>query len=52
VTVYANAGHAYLEVAGLRLDTSRVGDPSGLSGVRWRPAVGRRVGFAARHASL
>jgi hypothetical protein len=49
VTVYANADHAYLEVAGMRLDTSSVGDASGLSGVRWRPVIGQRSGFAARH---
>ena len=49
VSVYANAGHVYLEVAGLRLDTSAVGDHTGRTGVRWRPAIGRRAGFAARH---
>jgi len=49
VTVYANAGHVYLEVAGLRLDTSANGDPSNRDGVRWRPVVGKRRGFAARH---
>jgi hypothetical protein len=49
VTIYANAGHVYLEVAGLRLDTSPVGDPSRRSGTRWRPVIGRRGGFAARH---
>jgi hypothetical protein len=49
LSVYANKGHVYLEVAGLRLDTSRVGDPSGRSGVRWRPVIGRRTGFHARH---
>lgn len=49
VTVYANAGHVYLEVAGLRLDTSPVGDATRRSGVRWRPVIGRRAGFAARH---
>ena len=49
ITVYAHSGHAYLEVAGLRLDTSPVGDPTGRRGVRWRPAIGRRGGFAARH---
>jgi hypothetical protein len=47
--IYANAGHVYLEVAGLRLDTSAVGDPVGRGGVRWRPAIGRRRGFHARH---
>lgn len=49
VTIYANSGHVYMEVAGLRLDTSAVGDPSGRSGVRWRPAIGRRDRFAVRH---
>jgi cell wall-associated NlpC family hydrolase len=49
VTIYANKAHVYMEVAGLRLDTSAVGDPSGKSGVRWRPPIGKRFSFAARH---
>ena len=49
ISVYANNGHVYMEVAGLRLDTSPVGDPTRRKGVRWRPAIGRRGGFAARH---
>src|SRR4051812_28063551 len=49
VTIYANAGHVYMEVAGLRLDTSSVGDNGGKSGVRWRPLIGKRFGFAVRH---
>jgi hypothetical protein len=49
VTIYANKSHVYMEVAGLRLDTSSVGDPSGQSGVRWRPPIGKRFGFAVRH---
>ena len=49
VSVYAHSKHAYMEVAGLRLDTSPVGDPTGRRGVRWRPAIGRRNGFHARH---
>jgi len=49
VTVYANKGHVYLEVAGLRLDTSSVGDTRRRSGVRWRPLIGARRGFAVRH---
>lgn len=49
VTIYANGGHVYMEVAGLRLDTSSVGDPAGRSGVRWRPLIGRRERFAMRH---
>ena len=51
VTIYANRGHVYMEVAGLRLDTSSVGDPKGKSGVRWRPPIGKRVGFAVRHVN-
>ena len=49
ISVYANKGHVYMEVAGLRLDTSPVGDPTGRRGVRWRPVIGRRAGFHARH---
>jgi hypothetical protein len=49
ITIYANRGHVYMEVAGLRLDTSAVADPGGRSGVRWRPAVGRLKGFKVRH---
>lgn len=49
VTIYANRNHVYMEVAGLRLDTSAVGDPTGRSGVRWRPAIGKRQRFAVRH---
>src|SRR4051812_25946423 len=50
MTVYANNGHVYMEIAGLRFDTSPVGDPTGRMGVRWRPVIGRRGGFHARHA--
>lgn len=49
VTVYATRRHAYMEVAGLRLDTSPYGDPAGRSGVRWRPVVGARTKFRVRH---
>jgi hypothetical protein len=47
VTVYANKGHVYMEVAGLRLDTSAAG--YGGEGVRWRPVTGKRRGFKVRH---
>jgi hypothetical protein len=50
-TIYANKSHVYMEVAGLRLDTSSVGDSGGKSGVRWRPPIGKRFGFAVRHIS-
>jgi hypothetical protein len=49
VTVYTNPGHAYAVIAGLRLDTSSAGDPSGLHGPRWRPNLRSSRGFKARH---
>jgi cell wall-associated NlpC family hydrolase len=49
LSIYANKGHVYLEVAGLRLDTSPVGDATRTSGVRWRPLIGKRAGFSTRH---
>lgn len=49
VTIYAHRDHVYIEVAGLRLDTSAVGDRGGRSGVRWRPVIGQRGGFKVRH---
>jgi hypothetical protein len=44
ITIYANAGHTYAVVAGLRLDTS--GSPSG---PRWRVAARSASSFVARH---
>ena len=49
ITVYTNPGHAYAVIAGLRLDTSAAGDPSGAKGPRWRPALRSSRGFRARH---
>jgi hypothetical protein len=46
ITVYANAGHAYAAIAGLRWDT--VGDTSG-TGPRWHPEMLSNQGFVARH---
>jgi hypothetical protein len=47
LTVYANAGHAYAVIAGLRWDT--VGDARG-SGPRWHPnKADESGGFVARH---
>ena len=46
ITVYANAGHAYAVIAGLRWDTS--GNTSG-TGPRWHPDMASRAGFVARH---
>ena len=49
ITVYTNPGHAFVVIAGLRLDTSAAGDPSGAKGPRWRPALRSTKGFKARH---
>jgi len=46
ITVYANAGHTFAEVAGLRFDT--VGDEQG-SGPRWHLATASTDGYVARH---
>jgi hypothetical protein len=45
ITVFANGGHAYAIIAGLRLDTSG----SGGSGPRWRKQGRSSRGFTARH---
>jgi hypothetical protein len=45
ITVYANAGHAYMVIAGLRLDTSGTGG----SGPRWQTLQRDPAGFVARH---
>jgi len=46
ITVYANAGHTFAEIAGLRWDT--VGDARG-TGPRWHLAPTSTAGFVARH---
>jgi hypothetical protein len=51
ITVYTNPGHAFVEIAGIRLDTSAEQDPnppSG-SGPRWRPLMTSTAGYVARH---
>jgi hypothetical protein len=45
VTVYANAGHAFMVVAGLRFDTVE----RSRTGTRWGAAPTRVTGFVARH---
>ncbi len=49
VTIFANGGHAYMTVAGLRLDTSSADDPSNEQGPRWRPLRPENTGYAVRH---
>jgi hypothetical protein len=46
ITVYANPGHAYAVIAGVRWDTS--GDSSG-TGPRWHEDLLSNAGFVARH---
>ena len=45
ITVHANGGHAYVEIAGLRFNTSGRGE----EGPRWRPEPRSSRGFVARH---
>jgi hypothetical protein len=45
ITVYANSGHTFVIIAGLRFDTSGTGG----SGPRWQAAHTPLNGFVARH---
>ena len=47
ITVYANAGHAYMTVAGMRFDTA--GDEGEETGPRWHSELLTNEGFVARH---
>jgi hypothetical protein len=52
VTIYANAGHAYIEVAGIYLDTAAgLGNPPNPppTGPRWSTVGTGPAGFVARH---
>jgi hypothetical protein len=49
ITVYANKGHAYMVVAGLRFDTSAVGEKLNQgSGPRWRKTKRKPRGYTAK----
>jgi peptidoglycan hydrolase-like protein with peptidoglycan-binding domain len=48
ITVYANSGHAYVVIAGLRFDTSSAG-AGGEKGPRWRKTERSPSGYTARH---
>jgi cell wall-associated NlpC family hydrolase len=48
ITVFANSGHAYMYVAGLRFDT---GGNGGGFGPRWHSDLRDNAGFIARHPS-
>ena len=49
VAIFANPGHAYMTVAGLRLDTSAADDPTNQQGPRWRPLRPENSGYVVRH---
>jgi cell wall-associated NlpC family hydrolase len=49
VTTFSNPGHAYVDVAGLRLDTSASDDPTNQQGPRWRPLRPANSGYTVRH---
>ena len=49
ITVYANRSHVFMTVAGLRFDTSAVGESFNQgSGPRWRATARSGTGYAAR----
>ena len=49
ITVFANASHAYMVVAGLRFDTSAVGERLNQgSGPRWRATKRKAAGYTAK----
>jgi hypothetical protein len=45
ITIYANAGHVWMEVAGWRFDTVALAE----SGTRWARGGGEFSGFVVRH---
>jgi hypothetical protein len=50
ITLYANATHVFMYVAGLRWDTwDAAGARDGSSGIGWHPLVRDAAGFVARH---
>ncbi len=49
MTILTNPGHAYLDIAGLRLDTSTADDPTNEQGPRWRPLRPGNGGYVIRH---
>jgi hypothetical protein len=53
ITVYTNPAHAFVQIAGIRFDTSAEDDPHPApgSGPRWRPVMNHAPSFQARHPS-
>jgi hypothetical protein len=53
ITVFANPSHTYMKVAGLRFDTSAVGEKLNQgSGPRWRKTKRKPRGYAIKHFPL
>ena len=51
ITVYANAGHMYAVIAGLRWDTSAVGEKLNQgSGPRWRKTKRKPLGYTQKYS--
>ena len=53
ITVYTNPAHAFIQIAGIRFDTSAEDDPhpAAGSGPRWRPLMTSTAGFMMRHSA-
>ena len=50
ISVFAHKSHAYMVVAGLRFDTSAVGESYRRgSGPRWRATKRKPTGYTVRH---
>ena len=49
MTILTNPAHAFLDIAGLRLDTSAADDPNNQQGPRWRPLRTSNPGYSIRH---
>jgi hypothetical protein len=51
ITVYTNPAHAFVQIAGVRFDTSAEDDPNPAPGTgpRWRPLMDGTAGFQSRH---
>jgi hypothetical protein len=51
ISVFANRGHVFMTVAGLRFDTSSAGDPVRRRGTgpRWRSTIRPATGYVVRH---
>jgi hypothetical protein len=45
VTIYSHEGHVFMEVAGIRFDTSGARE----TGSRWQNELRSTAGFVARH---